>query len=124
MNDTVLARLEAGDLRFRQKAGAHNALGLVKFVFPSTYAVYLHSTPTPEVFQKSRRDFSHGCIRVEAPDVNAAMNGTKQLRVKLLRPVPVLVLYRTAVVVENGDVHFFDDIYGLDKSLERSLAAR
>lgn len=137
----AVERLRAGDFRFRQKPGAHNALGLIKFVFPNTHDIYLHSTPTPLLFQKSRRDFSHGCIRVEEPDVlaawvlqqnsewtldriRAAMNGPTQISVKLAQAIPVLILYSTAVVMENGEVHFFDDIYGHDKSLERALARR
>ena len=137
----AVERLRAGDFRFRQKPGAHNALGLVKFVFPNTHDIYLHSTPTPLLFQKSRRDFSHGCIRVEEPDIlaawvlqqnpdwtldriRAAMNGPTQISVKLAQAIPVLILYSTAVVIENGDVHFFNDIYGHDKTLELALARR
>jgi len=102
--------------------------------------VYLHSTPAPELFSKSRRDFSHGCIRVEKPvaladwvfqgmpawteeRIRAAINGDQTFGVKLDRPVPVLIVYGTAVVMENGEVHFLDDIYRYDADLERALAA-
>jgi murein L,D-transpeptidase YcbB/YkuD len=90
------------------------------------------------LFANSRRDFSHGCIRVEKPKELAAwvlrdkpewtaerildaMDGEQPLQVSLDRPVPVLIVYATAVVVENGDVHFFDDLYGQDAELERIL---
>ena len=99
----------------------------------------MHGTPATELFSRSRRDFSHGCIRVEDPvalaqwilrdqpswteeSIRAAMDGDKTLQVKLDRPIPVLILYSTAVVAEDGEVRFFDDIYGQDAALERALA--
>ena len=72
VSDDVLAQLRAGKLMVRQKPGSSNALGLVKLMFPNEYNVYLHSTPAPELFSRSRRDFSHGCIRVEKPAELAA----------------------------------------------------
>jgi murein L,D-transpeptidase YcbB/YkuD len=98
----------------------------------------MHGTPAMELFSRSRRDFSHGCIRVEdpvalaswllndqpewAPDrIRAAMRGEKTFRVDLARPVPVLIVYGTAVVMEDGEVHFFRDIYRQDEALERAL---
>jgi len=139
VNSEIESQLRSGELRVRQKPGPKNALGLIKFDIPSSYDVYMHSTPAPELFSKSRRDFSHGCIRVEKPvalaewvfqgqpewtedRIEAAMNGDKTFEVKLERPVPVLILYSTAVVMENGEVHFFDDIYRLDADLERALS--
>ena len=62
----------AGKLFIRQIPGPKNSLGLVKFVFPNSYSVYMHDTPATEVFAKSRRDFSHGCIRLEKPAELAA----------------------------------------------------
>ena len=111
----------------------------MKFEFPNQYDVYMHGTPAKELFSRSRRDFSHGCIRVEDPvklatwvlrdvpgwtedNVRAAMNGEETIQAKLMEPIPVLILYSTAVVLEGGDVRFFDDIYGLDADLERALA--
>jgi murein L,D-transpeptidase YcbB/YkuD len=108
-------------------------------MFPNEYNVYLHSTPAPELFSRSRRDFSHGCIRVADPlalallvlrdkpewtreRVEAAMNGDRELQVNLETPVPVLILYATSIVKENGEVLFFQDIYGHDASLEKVLA--
>lgn len=136
--DTV-ERLRSGNLVLRQKPGPRNALGLVKFVFPNRYGVYLHGTPTFRLFARDRRDFSHGCIRAEDPAalaawvlqdhpewtperIQAAMTGDETIRVKLEQPVPILILYSTAVVTEDGELHFFEDVYGHDRLLERALA--
>jgi murein L,D-transpeptidase YcbB/YkuD len=100
--------------------------------------VYLHDTPAHELFSKSRRDFSHGCIRLERPAdlavwvlrnnpgwdaarVRAAMNGDTTQQVNLAHPIPVLILYATVIVSEDGIVHFYDDIYGHDAALEKVL---
>ena len=140
ISDEVLQQLASGRLTVRQKPGAANALGLVKLMFPNEYNVYLHSTPSQALFSQSRRDFSHGCIRVERAAeltafvlkdklgwdldrVRTAMqNGQDDLRVTLSEPFPVLILYGTAVVDEEGDVHFFDDIYGHDATLQKVLS--
>ena len=102
--------------------------------------VYLHSTPAQQLFGQSRRDFSHGCIRVEKPaelaawalqgrpewtveKVRAAMNtGKDNVQVNLPQPIPVLILYVTAVPAPDGTVLFFDDIYGHDADLRKALA--
>lgn len=136
----TLAQLRTGKLLVRQRPGPTNALGLVKFIFPNDQDVYLHSTPEPELFSQARRDFSHGCIRVEKPvelaawllqdqpkwtqeTIRAAMNsGPNNQQVKLTSPVPVVIVYVTAVVEENGEVYFFDDIYGHDHLLNARLA--
>jgi L,D-transpeptidase YcbB len=135
----TLAQLHSGKLRIRQTPGPKNSLGLVKFLFPNEHDVYLHDTPATELFARSRRDFSHGCVRVEKPrdlaawvlrdqpkwtpeSIADAMNGTETVSVTLPQPIPVLIVYGTAVVVKNGDVHFFDDIYGLDAELDQELA--
>lgn len=140
VSDAVLAQLRAGKLSVRQKPGKDNSLGLVKFIFPNENNVYLHSTPAQELFSRSRRDFSHGCVRVEKPAELAAwilrdqppwtldkvqqamQSGPDNQQVNLKTPVPVLIFYITAVVQEDGSVHFFDDIYGHDKSLNAVLA--
>ncbi|PYX41034.1 MAG: murein L,D-transpeptidase, partial [Acidobacteria bacterium] len=140
ITDDVLRQLSAGKLQVRQKPGPSNALGLVKLMFPNEYNVYLHSTPAQALFSRSRRDFSHGCIRVEQAAelatwvlrdkrewplerVRAAMqSGKDNVQINLSRPVPVLILYGTAVVDEENQVHFFDDIYGHDSALEKALA--
>jgi murein L,D-transpeptidase YcbB/YkuD len=138
VSNEVKAQLRAGKLRVRQTPGPQNALGLVKFEFPNEYDVYMHDTPAQQLFSRSRRDFSHGCIRVEDPmalakwvfhgmpgwtdeTIGAAMNGNATQEVRLKEPVPVLILYSTAVVLEGQAPHFFDDIYALDANLERAL---
>jgi murein L,D-transpeptidase YcbB/YkuD len=139
VSDDVLSKLRSGSLAIRQKPGPKNALGLVKFIFPNRYDVYLHSTPEPALFLKARRDFSHGCIRVQDPvglaawvlrdkpgwtedKIRAVMNGDQTLEVPLDRPIPVLILYTTAVVEPDGEVHFFRDIYGYDSAIDKALA--
>jgi L,D-transpeptidase YcbB len=134
----MLVKLRSGKLSIRQVPGSKNALGFIKFVFPNEYNVYLHGTPAKTLFSKSRRDFSHGCIRVEKPEelalwalkersewdldrIRAAENGARPLQVNLDKAIPVLIVYATAVVREAGEVCFFDDIYGHDRSLEELL---
>jgi murein L,D-transpeptidase YcbB/YkuD len=129
----------SGD-RIRQMPGPKNSLGLIKFMFPNSYNVYLHGTPATQLFSRSRRDFSHGCIRVENPAalakwvlrnnpewtedrIVAAMRGSDNNKVDLAHPIPVLILYTTAVVEPNGEIHFFDDIYGYDSDLREALEA-
>jgi L,D-transpeptidase YcbB len=137
----TLAKLRANLLQVRQKPGPDNSLGLIKFMFPNQNNVYLHSTPAQTLFSKSRRDFSHGCIRVEDPlalavwtlrddpawtrdTIKVAMEaGADNHTVLLKAPIPVFIIYTTATVDENGEVHFFDDIYGHDERLETALAA-
>jgi murein L,D-transpeptidase YcbB/YkuD len=135
----ILTQLRAGKLFIRQMPGPKNSLGLVKFIFPNSYSVYMHDTPAQEFFAKSRRDFSHGCIRLEKPAdlavwvlrdnpgwgvdrVRAAMNGSPNQQVNLAHPIPVLIVYGTVIVNEDGLVHFYDDIYGHDVALEKALA--
>jgi murein L,D-transpeptidase YcbB/YkuD len=137
-----LQALAAGKLRLRQQPGEDNALGLVKFMFPNSYNVYLHSTPAHALFKQPVRTFSHGCIRVSDPlalatlvlkdapgdwtqdKIQAAMNGTTTVRIDLKRPIDVLILYATALATEAGPILFFDDIYGYDKKLEQQLGLR
>jgi L,D-transpeptidase YcbB len=138
VSDEILSELRSGSLAIRQKPGPKNALGLVKFIFPNHYNVYLHSTPEPELFLKARRDFSHGCIRVQKPEelaawvlrdrpewtedkIRAAMNGDQTLQVNLAKPIPVLIIYTTAVVEPDGEVRFFRDIYHQDSDLDKAL---
>jgi L,D-transpeptidase YcbB len=135
----VLQQLRAGKLFIRQNPGPKNSLGLVKFIFPNSYNIYMHDTPEQVFFSKTRRDFSHGCIRLEKPadlavwalrgntgnwdmtKVRAAMGGDAPQQVNLARPIPVLILYATVIVTEDGLVHFYDDIYGHDAALEKAL---
>jgi murein L,D-transpeptidase YcbB/YkuD len=131
--------LTTGALKLRQKPGPKNALGLVKFAFPNHNNIYLHSTPSKGLFKKARRDFSHGCIRVEDPvglaefiladqgewtreRIESAMNGSKPKTVTLKHPVPVYIFYSTVLADEEGTVSFYDDIYGHDLVLSDLLA--
>ena len=134
--------LRQGKLRVRQRPGPKNALGLVKFVFPNDYNVYLHGTPAPQLFSRHRRDFSHGCVRVEDPvglaewalkeqpewtreRILAAMNANQPRQVNLTRPIQVILYYITAVVMpEDETIHFAEDIYGHDTKLDRALTRR
>lgn len=136
------AALVAGTLRLRQRPGDDNALGLIKFMLPNEYNVYLHSTPAKGLFREARRAFSHGCIRVSDPvalaeqvlkdqpgdwtreKIEAAMNGTETFRVPLRKPIPVYILYGTAIASEAGQVFFFDDVYGHDARLAALLGGR
>lgn len=140
ISDEVLAQLREGKLAVRQKPGPTNALGLVKLIFPNEHNVYLHSTPSQSLFSRSRRDFSHGCIRVEKPAELAAwalrnnpgwtlervqqgmQSGQDDVTVNLVKPVPVFIVYGTALAYENGEVHFSNDIYGHDAKLAAALA--
>jgi murein L,D-transpeptidase YcbB/YkuD len=137
----VLEGIKAGRLRIRQKPGPSNSLGLVKIIFPNPDNVYLHGTDEPKLFSQDERDFSHGCIRVEQPAdlvawvlrntpgwnlerVKATMNGDQEnLQVNLVTRIPVLIVYGTAAVNEENQIRFFDDIYGYDADLQKSLAA-
>jgi murein L,D-transpeptidase YcbB/YkuD len=140
ISDDVLSQLQSGKLSVRQKPGPNNALGLVKLMFPNEHHVYLHSTPAKELFSRSRRDFSAGCIRVEKPaelsswvlrfnpgwtldQVREAMqSGKDNVTVNLVKPVPVFIVYGTAIAYENGEVHFYQDIYGHDATLAKAIA--
>jgi murein L,D-transpeptidase YcbB/YkuD len=137
----TLDGLKSGALRVRQRPGPKNALGAVKFVLPNTMDIYLHSTPAQQLFGETRRDFSHGCIRVEDPPalaafvlrdqpawtaerIREAMASGKQSTALLTRPLPVVLFYTTAIVDAAGKVRFASDVYGLDAKLEQTLRGR
>lgn len=119
----------------RQRPGPTNALGQYKFLFPNEYNIYLHDTPADHLFSRARRDFSHGCIRLErpadlarlvlaratthSPAALAAMVATGQEKwVPLRRAIPVYLVYFTAWVKEDGTLRFHHDVYGHDEELE------
>jgi murein L,D-transpeptidase YcbB/YkuD len=120
----------------RQDPGPHCALGRVKFVSPNSHAVYLHDTPSQELFQADQRAFSSGCIRVENPlelarlliddprwsaeAIDATVKSEKTTPIVLEKPVPVYFLYFTATADPEGQAHFFRDLYDRDP---RVLAA-
>lgn len=132
------ARIRAGSVRVRQRPGPMNVLGEVKFAMPNPMNIYLHSTSSKELFQRTRRDLSHGCIRVEQPaelaefvladkdnwsasQVRAAMQPGPTRKVVLAAPVPVVLFYATAVVDRAGRALFTEDIYRLDPPLLLSI---
>ena len=136
-----VGRLAAGTLRVRQLPGPNNALGRVKFLLPNPYNVYLHDTPAPELFRRSRRAFSHGCIRLADPmrllhmvladqpewspaRVSEALATGRPVRIALRTVRPVYILYGTALALEDGRTLFFDDIYRLDAPLWAELTSR
>jgi murein L,D-transpeptidase YcbB/YkuD len=115
VTNDVLAQLRAGKLFIRQLPGPKNSLGRAKFIFPNSFSVNMHDTPAQVFFAKSRRDFSHGCIRLEKPAdlavwvlrdapgwdlerVGAAMKGSPNQQVSLAHPIPVLIVYGTVIV--------------------------
>jgi murein L,D-transpeptidase YcbB/YkuD len=135
---SILAGLADGSLTVRQRPSRTNALGVVKFLFPNTAGVAAHDTPDRTLFDRERRDFSHGCVRVEeaaslaqwvmarepgwtADRVEAALRGPTTERVTLSQPIPVLIIYTTAVASPDGEMRYFDDLYGLDSSVAKRL---
>lgn len=134
-------KLLHGQLMVRQTAGGENSLGLVKFMFPNPYSIYLHSTPAVGLFTRTRRDFSHGCVRVQQPAELAAWilrdrpewppdkieeamdSGDDNKTVPLKKPIPVVIFYDTAYVEPNGTIDFTNDVYGYDRLLDETLAA-
>src|SRR5205085_2578508 len=119
MEEDVVEQLRSGKLHVRQQPGNGNALGRIKFVLPNTMNIYLHATPTPHLFARSRRDFSHGCVRVEQPvrlahfvlgnqaqwtteHIKEVVATEKTRRVNLTKPIPVVIFYATAFVNEHG----------------------
>lgn len=135
-------KITAADLkfRFRQDPGPQNALGRIKFMLPNPFDVYLHDTPSKELFDRTRRDFSHGCIRIEKPielaeyllqnhpdwppeKIRSTLTGsvTPEQTVKLPEPINVHVLYWTAWLGEDDQIYFSADIYNRDKFLEKAL---
>ncbi|MEO7028177.1 MAG: L,D-transpeptidase family protein [Acidobacteriaceae bacterium] len=142
---TPVANFSAKDIEhlryaIREKPGPKNSLGLVKFMFPNEYDVYMHSTPEINLFGLTRRDRSHGCVRLEHADQMAAwvlrdqgdwdpdkiadaMNSEDKdnKTAGLKTPLPVVIFYLTATADEDGTIHFFDDIYDYDKQLQEFL---
>jgi L,D-transpeptidase YcbB len=122
----------------RQKPGDKNQLGKIKFLFPNSYNIYFHDTPYKGLFEKDKRAYSHGCIRLGDPvklaeyllrdepqwtyeKITEAMNSGKEKFVRVKEPVPVLIYYYTAWVDVNGRLQFRDDIYDRDKRIAGKL---
>lgn len=138
--DSVFDDIRHGRVRARQRPGKRNPLGKVKFIFPNKEDVYLHDTSTHNLFSRSRRDFSHGCVRVAEAEklaefvlnnqpestwdttaIQEAMSGTKTRRITLKKPIPVLFFYATSFVDHNNQIQFYRDIYEQDVALEKAL---
>ena len=142
--DVTAARVEHANVLVREKPGPKNSLGLVKFMFPNQYDIYLHSTSQQELFSRSRRDFSHGCVRVEKPAdlavwvlngqkdkdgqewdldhvTEAMQSGEDNHQVNLKTQLPIVIFYLTARVDEDGKTDFFDDLYGYDAKMQEVL---
>ncbi len=130
-----------GNYRFRQRPGTSNALGLVKFMFPNQFDVYLHDTPADSLFARASRSLSHGCVRVEQPEqlaqyvlrdqpewtpakISEAMHAGHEQTVRLKTPIPVYLGYWTARVTPDGIVQFRKDVYGIDARLTTKLTER
>lgn len=130
--------MEWNDGAVRQKPGPKNSLGLVKFLFPNSYNIYLHDTPAKSLFGETNRAFSHGCIRLSEPKklaeyllrneagwttdkITKAMNSGKEQFVTLKQPMPVFIGYFTSWVDRDGKLNFRDDIYGHDKKMAAQL---
>lgn len=137
-SEASIAQLKQGSLRIRQRPGKKNALGKVKFLFPNKNDVYLHDTPANALFSRSRRDFSHGCVRVAKPEdlaefalknqrgwdkaaIQTAMRAPKMQRVILKKPIPVLFFYTTAFFDHQDNLQFYPDIYNQDTVLREAL---
>jgi murein L,D-transpeptidase YcbB/YkuD len=124
--------------RLRQEPGPNNALGDVKFMFPNPHNVYLHDTPSRELFRRTERGFSSGCIRIEHPlalaeyllagdprwtpeGIRSAIERRVETSVTLREPIPVHIEYWTAWVADDGALNFRQDLYGRDLTVQRAL---
>ena len=120
----------------QQPPGEKNALGKLKFLFPNSHNIYMHDTPSRELFDEDVRTFSHGCVRVQNPrefaqvilgwdpiKVDEYVDSEKSQSIKLPVKVPVHIAYFTAWPDENGGIAYFNDIYGRDKTMENARSA-
>ena len=129
---------EDGLPKIRQLPGPGNSLGKVKFLFPNSFNIYFHDTPAKSLFEKDKRAYSHGCIRLAEPEkmaqyllrdqpewttqkIRAAMNSGNERYVKLKKAIPVLITYYTAWVDNNGQLNFREDIYDHDDKLAAKM---
>lgn len=137
-NNMEITGYSGGLPNIRQKPGPNNSLGLVKFLLPNSYNIYLHDTPAKSLFNESSRAFSHGCVRVEEPEklaqfllqgdstwtddaIKKAMHSGTEKYVTLKKPVPVFITYFTAFVDRQGNINFRPDIYERDERLAKML---
>ena len=135
-----LAELSPADFRYtiRQEPGRNNPLGDIKFIFPNPFSVYIHDTPSKSLFQRSKRIFSHGCIRIDRAhelaqfllrdnpewdpgQIKKAIDSQKEKIIILPEPIPVHILYLTAQADNEGNAYFSRDIYDRDRLLISAL---
>ncbi len=124
--------------RIRQLPGDGNSLGRFKFLFPNSFSIYLHDSPAKHLFNKEKRSFSHGCIRVAEPEklanyllrdlgnwspdkVKQTVETGEETFIVLKKSLPVYIVYFTAWVDGEGKLNFRDDVYGHDQKLEREI---
>jgi murein L,D-transpeptidase YcbB/YkuD len=136
--EAITDNIKNDRIRARQLPGNKNPLGKVKFIFPNTHDVYLHDTPFRWAFTQDRRDFSHGCVRVEDAQklaefvlghqqgwdknsIEQAMASPITQRVHLINPIPVLFLYNTVYAGQDKKLQFYPDIYGYDAPLQEAF---
>lgn len=122
----------------RQKPGPWNSLGLVKFLFPNSYNIYFHDSPAKSLFNRDKRSYSHGCIRLKEPAklaryllndtlkwnakiIDSTMRSGKEKYVKIKRPLPVLITYFTAWVNNGDSLNFREDVYGHDGVMAKKM---
>ncbi|MCJ7628806.1 MAG: L,D-transpeptidase family protein [Longimicrobiales bacterium] len=137
-NNMEIVGGSASDPVIRQRSGPSNALGLVKFLFPNSFNIYMHDTPAQAAFGREARAFSHGCIRLSRPRelaeyllrddpdwtperIGQAMHGGRETTVQLKEKRPVMIWYFTAWVDGEGRLNFRDDVYGHDEGLAKDL---
>jgi hypothetical protein len=130
--------MEWFDGQVRQLPGPRNSLGLVKFLFPNKYNIYLHDTPSKGLFNQEKRTFSHGCIRISDPmkmikfllrndtswtnqKIDSSLHSGIEKYVTLKKPVPVYIIYMTSFVDPKGLLNFRRDIYGRDSGLKEMI---
>lgn len=122
----------------KQPPSRRNALGLVKFMFPNKYNIYLHDTPAKNLFERAKRDYSHGCIRLHKPFefayellskqendpksfFHAKLDTGRETVVQLEKDVPVHIIYRTAFTQAKGRTQYREDVYGRDARIWDAL---
>lgn len=123
-----------GDGRYRQRPGPNNALGQMKLVMPNRFSVYMHDTPSKNLFEEEKRTFSHGCIRVgnaldfattllegvkTREEVNEIVESLKTTEIDLASSLPVYVTYFTAVASADGSIEFLEDVYARDRTFRK-----
>ncbi len=139
-NEENIDKLLSGELKLRQVNGGANALGSAKFMFPNRHAIYLHGTPAMSLFKRSRRNFSHGCVRLSDPAalaeyvlepeqdwprerIDELIRSGKRKVVSLSNSLPVYLMYATAAADADGTVYFSQDVYRLEQKLAQKLAS-